>query len=237
MSERAPLPGALIAIGGHEDRDGERVILRAVAEAMCAGPMLILAAASRHPHRYFSRYRDAFGGIGVHDVRYLAAREPAYARDPQVLDAVGSAGGVFLTGGSQRRLVEPILGSPLHTALRDLVERGGVIAGTSAGASALGETMLSGTEDPQLTRGLGLVPGVMFDQHFAQRDRIGRLTAGLAHVPLHTGIGIDEDTALVVCGDDASVIGSGEVTVLESGRPARKLRPGDSFMLGDTIAA
>jgi cyanophycinase len=229
--------GTLIAIGGHEDRDGERVILRAVAEAMCAGPMLILAAASRHPHRYFSRYRDAFGGIGVHDVRYLPVREPADARDRQVVDAVGSAGGVFLTGGSQKRLVETILDSPLHAALRDLVDRCGVIAGTSAGASALGETMLSGTRDPILSRGLAFVPGVMFDQHFSQRDRIGRLTSGLTRARLHTGIGIDEDTALVLCGEDASVIGSGVVTVLESAHPARRLGLGSRFRLGDTIAA
>ena len=233
MSER----GTLVAIGGHEDRDGERVILRAVADAMCAGPMLVVASASRQPHRYFSRYRDAFGGIGVHDVRYLAVREAADASDAQVLDAVGGAGGVFLTGGSQKRLVEPILDSPLHQALLDVIERCGVISGTSAGASALGATMLSGTEHPVLSRGLGLVPGVMFDQHFSQRDRIGRLTSALTQVPLHTGIGIDEDTALVVCDDDATVIGAGTVTVLESGRPARRVHAGGSFTLGDTIAA
>jgi cyanophycinase len=229
--------GSLIAIGGHEDRQGERSILRAVAEAMCAGPMLIVATASQQPHRYFTMYRTAFDGIGVHDVRNLAVRDRTDARDPERLDMVEAAGGVFLTGGNQRRLVEPIRNTPLHDALRTLVERGGVIAGTSAGASALGEAMLTGSGNPRRSAGLRFVPDVVFDQHFAQRDRIGRLRRGLSAMPLCTGIGIDEDTAVTVCGTEATVIGSGEAWILHGDDPLRRLGAGATFTLGDSIAA
>lgn len=235
MSDRAG--GSIIAIGGHEDRDGERVILRAVAEAMVAGPLLILATASRTPHRYYLRYSEAFDGIGVHAVRNLAVRDRHDAHDPALVAAAEGAGGIFLTGGSQLRFVDAIRNTPLHEALRELHTRGGVLAGTSAGASALGECMLAGSSELRLTSGLDLVPGVVFDQHFSQRDRIGRLTEAVAQMPLCTGIGIDEDTAVVLRGDDASVIGSGRITVVENGHPARQLSPGTGFSLGDTIAA
>jgi cyanophycinase len=237
-SERATSgPGTIIAIGGHEDRDGERVILRAVAEAMQAGPLLILATASRRPHQYYLRYSDAFDGIGVHGVRNLAVRDRFDAEDPALLGAVASAGGVFLTGGSQLRFVEAIRDTALHRALAGLHERGGVVAGTSAGASALGECMLSGTRDLRLTDGLRLVPGLMIDQHFSERDRIGRLTEGIARMPACTGLGIDQDTAAVIRGDEVTVIGSGDVWVIEEGSSARRVPPGGRFALGDTIAA
>jgi cyanophycinase len=162
-------PGVLIPIGGHEDRDGERAILRAVAGAMRPGPLLILATASRQPFRYIARYREAFGGIGVHDVRELTVRDRTDAEDPNLTDLIDAAGGVFITGGSQLRLIEPIRDSAVHEALRRLHESGGVIAGTSAGASALGSCMLAGNRELRLTTGLGLIEEVLIDQHFAQR--------------------------------------------------------------------
>ncbi|HEV7741245.1 MAG TPA: cyanophycinase [Pseudolysinimonas sp.] len=229
--------GTIIAIGGHEDRTGERLILRAIAAAMCSGPLLIVATASAEPDRYLDLYRPAFARIGCPDVRDLPVRQRSDARDTALLDAIGTAGGVFLTGGSQRRLVGALRDTPMHDALRALVRRGGVVAGTSAGASAFGETMLSGTKDLQLTTGLGMVPGVIIDQHFAQRNRVGRLTEGLAQAGVRTGIGIDEDTALVIRGGEASVIGSGAVWLLEGGASAVQRRAGARFALDDTIAA
>jgi len=229
--------GAIIAIGGHEDRVGDRVILRAVADALGAGPLLILATASRRPFPYFDLYRTAFDGIGVHDVRSLDVRTRDDADDPELLDRVSAAGGVFLTGGSQRRLVDPIRDSRLHQALRDLHARGGVLAGTSAGASALGECMLAGTEDVRLSDGLGLLPDMMIDQHFSQRNRIGRLREALTRTTDCNGLGIDEDTAVVVRDGSATVIGSGQAWMLDRDHPARRFDAGSSFSLGDTIAA
>ena len=229
--------GTIIAIGGHEDRDADRIILRAVAEAMCAGPLLVLATASRTPQLYYTRYRTAFEGIGVHDVRNLAVRDRTDAEDPVVLDLIAAAGGVFLTGGSQLRLVTPIRDTVAHRALRDLHARGGVIAGTSAGASALGECMVAGTREPRLSPGLGLLAGVMLDQHFAQRDRLGRLADAVSQTAECSGIGIDENTALVVRGAQVSVVGTGEAWVLDGRRSVRRVPAGHEFTLGDTIAA
>ncbi|HTL40742.1 MAG TPA: cyanophycinase [Pseudolysinimonas sp.] len=229
--------GTLIAIGGHEDRDGERLILRAVADAMSSGPLLILARASRQPFRYVQRYREAFGGIGVPEVRELAVRDREGADDATLRGQVAAAGGVFFTGGSQARLVRAILGTGVHHELRRLLERGGVIAGTSAGASALGEVTLAGTRELRLGEGLGLLPGLMIDQHFAQRDRLPRLRSALGRRPGIDGIGIDEDTALVIRGGEARVIGSGEVWMLDPEHPVRRLGAGSAFTLGDTIAA
>ncbi len=110
--------------------------------------------------------------------------------------------------------------------MHDLHKRGGLIAGTSAGASAQGETMLvtgSGQEsyrigDLHLAPGLGLIPGVIIDQHFAERGRIGRLLGAVAHNPRLLGIGIDEDTAIVVNEDSFEVIGAGGVTIVDAAR-------------------
>lgn len=229
--------GTLIAIGGHEDRDGERLILREVVDAMSSGPLLILARASRQPFRYVQRYREAFDGIGLGDVRELAIRDREGADDARLRGQVATAGGVFLTGGSQARLVGAIRGTGVHHDLRQVLERGGVVAGTSAGASAFGEVMLAGARELRLGEGLGLLPGLMIDQHFAQRDRLPRLRSALTRRPGIDGIGIDEDTALVIRGGEARVVGSGEVWMLEPERPVRRLAAGSAFTLGDTIAA
>jgi cyanophycinase len=229
--------GTLIPVGGHEDRDGRREILRAIGEAMGPGPLLILARASKQPFRYVQRYRGAFEGIGVRDVRELALRDRADADDPELLAQVAAAGGVYMTGGSQLRLVDPIRDTAMHRALRELHERGGVLAGTSAGASALGEVMLAGTRELRLSTGLGFLPRLMIDQHFAQRDRLDRLRSALTRRPGIDGIGIDEDTALVVRGREARVVGSGQVWMLQPGHPVRRLGAGETFTLGDTIAA
>ncbi len=223
--------GTLIAIGGHEDREGERRILRAVAEALDGGSLLIVATASRSPEKYVDMYREAFAGIGIDDVQWLAIRERGDAGDPAVLDAIAASAGAFFTGGSQARLLEAIRDTTAHRALRDLWRRGGVVAGTSAGASALGETAISGEEDMRFSPGLDFVPRVVIDQHFSQRDRLGRLRQGLSQTDEHVGIGIDEDTALVIRGEDAAVIGSGRVTLVAGSDEPRTFQVGDGLSL------
>ncbi len=209
--------GTLIPIGGHEDREGERLILRAVADALRGRPLLILATASQRPAAYEELYCDAFAAIGVPAVRPLALRDRQQAHDPAVVDAIAEAGGVFITGGKQTRLLEALRGTPAHAEFSRIWREGGVLAGTSAGASALGETAISGTDTVRLTSGLAYIPRVIIDQHFSQRARLARLRDGLERVPEHIGIGIDEDTALVIRGDEAVVLGSGKVTVVAEG--------------------
>ncbi|GGB56930.1 cyanophycinase [Blastomonas aquatica] len=221
--------GILIAIGGHEDKDGDRTILKAVAEQVADGCLVIATVASQDPEQYFEAYRAAFGALGVSDVAELYVDNRAQADDPELRALIAGAGGIFFTGGDQLRIASQIGDTPLEEEIRTLHKRGGVIAGTSAGASVQSDVMLvdgSGDEsyrigDMHMAPGLGLIPDVIIDQHFAERGRIGRLLGAIAHNPRLLGVGIDEDTAIVIESNRFKVIGSGAVTVVDAGHVTR----------------
>lgn len=216
--------GPLIVIGGHEDKDGDREILRAIADGLNGGPLVIATIASHAREGYFEGYCKAFAALGVTDLVELYVKDRAEAMDGLHCEMVESAAGIFFTGGDQLRIASQIGDTPLEAKVHDLHQRGGVIAGTSAGASAQGETMLvtgSGQEsyrigDLHMAPGLGLISGVIIDQHFAERGRIGRLLGAVAHNPRLLGIGVDEDTAIVVKGSGFEVIGAGGVTIVDA---------------------
>lgn len=218
--------GPLIAIGGHEDKEDQRLILCAVAERLHGGRLVVATVASHRPDGYFDAYRSAFEALGVDDLVELYVDERADSQDPANRAMIDGAAGIFFTGGDQLRIVSQIGDTPLEHAVRDLHARGGVVAGTSAGASAQSETMLMGGGEGESYRigelhmapGLGLIPGVIIDQHFAERGRIGRLLGAVAHNPRILGIGIDEDSAIVVEGTEFRVIGSGAVTIVDAGQ-------------------
>lgn len=221
-------PGAIFVIGGHEDRRGRRVILREIAARLGGRGVAILAAASRRPGRYVAMYRRAFGGIGVPEIVEIPVPDRTAASSPRTLGLLDRVGCVLLTGGKQRRLLERVAGTPLHDGLRDAWRDGLLLAGTSAGASALAERAIGprGT-DP----GLGLVTRSIIDQHFSERDRAGRLIRAVLADGRRTGYGIDEDTALVLEGGTSHVLGSGTVTVIEPGGRLRR------HGTGETVAA
>ncbi|MCU1438182.1 MAG: cyanophycinase [Naasia sp.] len=220
MSEQA---GPLVIIGGHEDKEGDRAILRAVAEAVAGRRLVLATIASRRPEGYLDAYRTAFEGLGIGELveLYLDSREDAYAEETLAL--LDDAGGVFFSGGDQLRITSQIGDTPVEARVREVRERGGVIAGTSAGASAMSDTMLvrgAGTEshrlgDLRMAPGLAFLTGITVDQHFAERGRIGRLLGAVAQNPRVLGVGIDEDTAIVVRGDRFEVLGSGGVYVVD----------------------
>ena len=154
-----------------------------------------------------------------------ATREEADA--PGAAEAVERATGVFMTGGNQLRLSMVVAGTRLGAALLEAHRRGAVVGGTSAGASALSAHMVAfggPGEVPkqrlaQLSAGLGLLPGAVIDQHFSQRNRLGRLLLLVAESPSQLGIGIDEDTAAVINPDGVlEVLGKGTVTVVDGSR-------------------
>lgn len=216
--------GPLIIIGGHEDKQGERVILKEVARRLGGGRLVIATVASHQPEGYFESYRAAFAELGAADLveLYVESRSDALVADcGAVLDG---AAGVFFSGGDQLRVASLVGDTPLERRIHALHARGGVIAGTSAGASMMSETMLvagPGAEshrlgDLRMAPGLGLIRGVIIDQHFAERGRIGRLLGAVAHNPRLLGIGIDEDTAIVVEDRVATVAGSGAITVVDA---------------------
>jgi cyanophycinase len=152
----------------------------------------------------------------------VASREEA--NDPATSEAIEAATAVFFTGGDQSRIAAIFGGSDADTALHAAWERGIVVAGTSAGAAMMSSTMIlgGGEQIPSATvrtgPGLGFVSGIVVDMHFAERGRIARLLAVVAMFPHELGLGIDEDTAVVVTDTTFEVIGNGAVTVVDAGR-------------------
>ncbi len=134
--------GVLIVIGGHEEKKGERIILRELARRLKGGRLVIATIASHQPEGYFESYREGFQDLGLESLTEVYVEDRAQALDPEKLSAFDNAAGVFFTGGDQLRITSQIGSTPLEQRIRDIYARGGVIAGTSAGAAVMPETML-----------------------------------------------------------------------------------------------
>ncbi|WP_010546060.1 cyanophycinase [Sphingomonas elodea] len=220
MAERG---GPLIIIGGHEDKDGDRTILKEVAARVKDGKLVIATVASHQPDGYFEAYQKAFGALGVDNLVELYVHERGETLEQETQSVFEGAAGIFFTGGDQLRISSQIGDTPVERMVRDIHARGGVVAGTSAGASVMSETMLvkgSSAEshrigDLHMAPGLRLVRDVIIDQHFAERGRIGQLLGAVAQNPRVLGIGIDEDTAIVLEGCCFRVVDAGAVTIVD----------------------
>lgn len=215
--------GPLIIIGGHEDKDGEKLILKEVAKRVNGGKLVIATVASHEREGYFEAYQAAFGDLGVRDLVELYVDERGETLRDEVSAMFENAAGIFFTGGDQLRISSQIGDTPVEKMVREVHHRGGVVAGTSAGAAVMSETMLvkgSSQEshrigDLHMAPGLGLVRDVIIDQHFAERGRIGRLLGAVAQNPRVLGIGVDEDTAIVLEGCCFTVVGAGAVYIVD----------------------
>lgn len=227
MGERSP-EGTLIIIGGKEERDpdGERVILGEVARRVRRGKLVLATVASHQPEGYFEEYQKAFEDLGIGELVELYLNERAEAWDNEKLRVLDDAAGVFFSGGDQLRITSQIGDTGIEAKVRALYERGGLVAGTSAGAAVMSDTMLvKGTSrethrigDLHMGAGLGLIHDVIVDQHFAERGRFGRLLGAVAHNPRLLGLGIDENTAAVVEGRNLKVIGAGAVYIVDGSK-------------------
>jgi cyanophycinase len=218
--------GPVMLIGGAEDKIRDKVILARFADAArgAEGHVVVISTASSLGDLATERYRELLTGLGIGRVTGLRPEERSQAHDPEVGRALSDATGVFLTGGNQLRLSSVVAGTRLADAIHLANDRGAVVAGTSAGASAMAAHMMAfgrSGESPksrmaQMAAGLGLLTGVVVDQHFSERGRFGRLLAVVANSPSLVGIGLDEDTAAVVHADRTlEVIGRGAVTVVD----------------------
>lgn len=217
--------GYIIPIGGAEKKARDYVILeRFVALAGGRDARLVVIPTASERESTGARYTRIFGRLGVRDVTVLPITQREQAFDERLLDAFDDATGAFLTGGNQLKLSTVLGGTPVETALRARVRAGMHVAGTSAGAAILSEHMIAGGAPGATPRagGVALAPGLGFtrrliiDQHFRQRDRLGRLLAALAYSPSAVGVGLDEDTALFLGPDGTfEVVGSGAVTVVD----------------------
>lgn len=218
--------GSLIVIGGHEDKEGEKVILREVARR--AGPngkIVVSTVASQEPEAYWEVYERVFRGLGVRHVYHLDVRDREEAKEERKVRILDGATAVFFTGGDQLKITSRIGDSPIYDRLCEIyTEEGGTIAGTSAGASVMCETMLVRGEQETSAKlgaqlvmapGLGFVKSAIIDQHFAQRGRIGRLLGAVAHNPRVLGLGIDENTAACFENSQFTVIGENAVYVVD----------------------
>ena len=217
----------LLIIGGAEDRIGRSVVLKRFIK-LAGGRrshIVVIPTASSYAGEVSEAYRDVFTRLRGGDVSVVHPETRRDSNDPAMVEALDTATGVFLTGGSQVKLAQNIVGTPVGAAILRAYERGAVIAGTSAGASIMSRFMISlGDEGltpkqraSQISAGLGLVEDVIIDQHFDQRGRYGRLMSMVAASPNLLGMGIDENTAAEI--RDArvmSVIGAGAVFVVNA---------------------
>jgi cyanophycinase len=216
--------GSLIIIGGHEDKEGEREILKTVAERLGGGKLVVATVATSLPEEMGDEYVKVFRELGVEQVDVLDVRARPDGYDQRNIDKLADASAIFFTGGDQLRITAHLGDSAIYSRLEQIYQAGGTIIGTSAGASVMSETMMvRGAQDASHTigdltmaPGLGLLKGVVVDQHFAERGRIGRLIAAVAHNPRNIGVGIDENTAIIVDQDNCfTVIGAGGVYVVD----------------------
>ncbi|CAN5313793.1 cyanophycinase [soil metagenome] len=225
--DREIIGGHLLVIGGAEDKYNERRILKKFLE-LAGGDkaeVLIVPVASDFPEFAADVYTQAFRNLGVANPRVLRAtsrQDVALADVDKLLDGVT---GVFMTGGDQMRLVSLLGGTKLAERLRKMVrETNVVMAGTSAGAAAMSTSMIVRGEPSshphknavKLSPGLGFLKNIIIDQHFSERGRISRLITGVSYNPYNLGIGIDENTAIILNGEGIlEVFGQGSATIID----------------------
>lgn len=217
--------GALVLIGGACSPQGEALgTFIHLAGGDRGAPIVGLTTASRHSVRAAAAWRKDFVAAGVTNVDFPIVDTRDRANDAAVADRVREAAGVFLGGGDQVRLIATFSGTLVGEAIREAFVRGAVVCGTSAGAAALTETTMAGGEidedgnevEMYIGPGLGLLCfGTIIDTHFAQRRRLHRLFVAIAGYPQLMGLGIDEDTGLVVRGSVGEVVGKGGVTFVD----------------------
>jgi cyanophycinase len=225
--DREIIGGHLLVIGGAEDKYNERRILKKFLE-LAGGEkseILIVPVASDFPEFAADVYTQAFRNLGVANPRVLRAtsRQDVFQADPDVL--LDGVSGVFMTGGDQMRLVSILGGTRFADKLRHLVRTTDmVLAGTSAGAAGMSTSMIvrgESTSHPhknsvRLSPGLGFLKNIIIDQHFTERGRISRLITAVSFNPYNLGVGIDENTAIIL--NDKGVMevyGQGSVTIVD----------------------
>ena len=209
--------------------------------------IVLIPTASSFQDEVTAAYTEVFTRLGAPEPSVVNPQSRQDASDAAAVALLDDATGVFMSGGSQLKLSQRFPGTPLGDALHRAHERGAVIAGTSAGASIMSQFMISMGDEgitprqrhSQISAGLGLLGGVIIDQHFAQRSRYGRLMSMVAASPSLIGIGIDEDTAIEVLDRRVfTVHGSGAVFVLdcrEAASDAPDARRGAPLMVSGAV--
>lgn len=239
--------GRLMAIGGGEDKEKDCLILKEFVRL--AGEdkarIVVMTTATDLPEEVAAEYTEVFKRLGAKQIEAIDVSQRSDAAKPEAIEAVKKATGIFFTGGDQLHVTSLMGGSELQKAIIEAYENGTIVAGTSAGAAMMGNSMiLSGTSDEnprfgsmEMAPGTDLIVGCMIDTHFSQRGRHGRLLTAVAHFPQDIGFGIDENTAMIVDKNQFKVIGEGAVTVIDAGAMTYTdipyVKDGESIALAD----
>ncbi|WP_026734116.1 cyanophycinase [Fischerella sp. PCC 9605] len=215
----------LVIIGGAEDKEGDCRILREFVRRAggTKARIVIMTAATELPREVGENYIRVFERLGAEDVRIVDTETREDASSSTALEAISKATGVFFTGGDQARITSVIKDTELDQAIHKRFSEGIIVGGTSAGAAVMPDVMILEGDSETNPRieivdmgpGLAFLPGVVIDQHFSQRGRLGRLISALAQQPAVLGFGIDENTAMVVTDSQFEVIGEGSITIVD----------------------
>lgn len=247
--------GILIPIGGNEDKgigDNEMHTLEFIDEGILShlvrsaggidAEIVVIPTASSIPDQVIASYTKAFSLLGCYNIFPMDIRERSQSYDPLFLERMQSADAVLFSGGNQSEITAKISGTRLHEIMIDRYQQESfVIAGTSAGAMCMSTQMITGGNTTEAFRkgvvgigsGLGFTPNLIIDSHFIQRGRFGRLTEAVAKFPDLIGIGLAEDTGLIIRNNDEfQVIGSGMVIIFDG----RKLEHNNEAILKEGCA-
>jgi len=217
--------GTLVLIGGGTSANGPAIGgFMQMSGAKEGAPIVGLTTAASQVSVAREMWLSDLAQAGATNLTIPIVETRDQACDPKIVDSVRNAKGIFLGGGDQVKLVSCLSGTPLEEAIRDAYLDGAIVCGTSAGAAALTKTTLAGNEvdeegklvEQYIGPGLGLLGyHALVDTHFTQRRRLYRLFVAIAEFPALMGLGIDEDTALVVKREIATVVGKGGVTFVD----------------------
>lgn len=228
VSVAIPAKGALVAIGGAEDKTSRADILRRVVSlADGVTPVVgVITTASSVPDEVFSGYSEVFTGIGAADVLDIRIRDRQDSASEAFVDMIRRSDVIFISGGDQMRLTNILGASAALDMIRARRREGAVIAGTSAGAACQSQTMVYGgpADDSlrkgavKMTAGFGLVEGVVMDTHFLERGRFSRLMEVGATNPEYLGVGLGENAAVLFDNGIIRAFGPGHVILIDSSR-------------------
>ncbi len=230
--------GTLIPIGGNEDKGIEKseiytleyitegILARVVKESGGnSAKIVVIPTASNIPDEVIENYKKAFTKLGCKNLHIVDIRKPEQSEDPINIEHVKTADCIMFSGGDQSKITRKIGGSTIHKILKDrLINDTVVIAGTSAGAMCMSEEMITGGSSSEsfykgavgMDKGMGFISNLIIDSHFIRRGRFGRLAEAVANFPYLIGVGLSEDTGLVIrdC-NNFEVIGSGMIIILD----------------------
>jgi cyanophycinase len=218
--------GYIVPIGGAEDKEGTAEILRMFLEVSGGKhARIVIIPTASSLEETGRKYEKLFRKLGADEAKSLPLESRDDAGKREWLDYIDKATGVFVTGGNQLRLTTTLGGTAVAKAIRRANARGATVGGPTAGAAIHREHMIAyGAEGSTphagavtLVPGFGLTNRIMIDQHFRQRDRLGRLLTALAYNPFAVGVGLDEDTAAFIDHEKRlTVVGAGAITIIDA---------------------